>query len=244
MDLYKIPDAPAEYEQALEEEFFKRLDNDAAVAHQKLIASPMVKLTGTELSAWSTFILSLLHRSPGHLSATKKAGVIFWKQALQEIRNDGRASPAVIDEYLRLSGPHEGEKAILRNLPALISNPKIGQFLNSCKWAVIEAPQGEIALLLSDDPLVRTNGLRTPEGHIAMPLSPRHLLIAAWKLETVQRIRALPIQQVIKMMNAWTVRSARHFVIAPDLRQQPFIEKHFGADPVPWLLSGVVEGVD
>jgi hypothetical protein len=235
--LYTIPDAPAEREQALEERFFKQLDNVAAVAHRKLIANPQIKLDGRDLTAWSTFIMSLLHRSPEHLRSTKEAGKLMWRRALEELRDTGRATPEAVEEYLSASGSQEDVKAILRNLPALISNPNIGQFLNDCHWIRVPIPADEIELLLSDDPLARTNGLRTEDGHVAMPLSPRHFLVAGYKRETVDRIGSMKIRHLVKNMNKWTVSRARHFVVASDTSQAHFIERHFGTDPIPGLLD-------
>lgn len=243
-NLYQIPETAPEQSQALEERFFRQLDDIAARALRKLNATPMIPLTSVETSGWSVFIMSLLHRTPEYLAATKAASRRIWDQTLPELRDRyvelrQAGEPETFEEYVAQRDPIETEQSLMWSLPQLIANPRIGQFLNDMHWMAFDVPLGQRELLLSDNPLARTNGIRTRGGHLAMPLSPRRLLVATWERQTALNFDTMPIKKLVAAMNKWTVESARHFVAASSVAQQNFIRGYFGADPKPALNESV-----
>ena len=122
-------------------------------------------------------------------------------------------------------------------LPRIAINTKIAGFLHRLHWLIMDVPEGRYDLLLSDDPLARTNGLATPQGHLAMPLSPRRMLIGAYDAEFARHLRVANPRDLLKGMNDWTVQSARHFVCARDRGSELYIRKHFGTQPKRPLLG-------
>jgi hypothetical protein len=244
LDLYRIPLTDDHQAQMLEERFFRQLDDIAAVALRKMNSDDNISLTARETTAWSLFMMSLLHRSPEYLRATKDASRRIWTETLPDLRDRypqlrSAADPLTFDEYVDQRDPLETERSLLQTLPQLIANPRIGQFLNNMYWIKFDVPAGERELLLSDNPLARTNGIKVPGGHLAMPLSPRRLLVAMWERSMIDKFDEMPLRELTRNMNRWTVQSARHFVVASDLSQQAFIRKHFGADPKPALNTTV-----
>lgn len=243
LDLYAMPGGDPDA-QFLEERFFRALDDVAARALRKMRARPKAPLTGEESSAWSVFMLSLLHRTPSYLQAAKDAQERIWQQIMPDFRRDypsmrGEGDPADFDAYVAQRDAVETERSLLRALPRVIANPRIGDFVADMHWLGIDIPEGQPELLLSDDPLARTNGLKNDRGHLAMPLSPRRLMVATWKRELARRFETMPARELVRNMNAWTVKSARHFVVSTDTRQEPYIRKHFGTDPKPPLNLAV-----
>lgn len=235
-DLYQIPHTDGPEAQAVEERFFRQLDDIASVALKKMNASPMVQLDVRETSAWSVFMMSLLHRTPEYLSATKETSRRMWQEMIPEVRERYETlrtstDPETFEEYVAQRDPAETDRSLMWNLPHLIANARIGSVLNQMEWHALDVPVAEPSLLLSDDPLARTNGILNPGGHLAMPLSPRRLLVVAHEADTMRSIDRMPIRQLVKNMNKWTVESARHFVVATDLSQAPFIRKRFGTNP-------------
>lgn len=243
--LYELPLVADEHAQVLEERFFRQLDNVAAVALQKMSCEPMLHLEAHETTAWSIFMLSLLHRTPSYLADTKAAGQRLWSgQLMKEVRErylELRTvhDPATFEQYMDQRDPMQTDQHTLSNLPHLLSNPRICQVLNNMPWGQFTVPVGERTLLLSDNPLARSNGLLNDGGHLAMPLSPRRLLIVAPRRETMQSFDRVPIRQLVRAMNQWTVSSARHFVVATDRLQDSFIKKHFGSEPKPSLHQNI-----
>lgn len=244
-DLYAIPDAGVSA-QILEEKLFKRIDTAAARALHMMLTPTVTTLDPAATLGWVTFIQSLFHRSPENMRVTKLAGKEVWRATLPEFRDAYTAiraadDPLTFEEYVEKRDPIEAEQSLLWSLPRLIMNDTVGQHLQSIPWVQFHVPPDEPELLLSDDPMMRTNGIKTPNGHIAMPLSPRRLLVIASERSTIKSIDDVPIRQLVKDMNKWTVASARHFVVASDTRQAPFIKKHFGTSPKPSLNQGIVQ---
>jgi hypothetical protein len=129
-------------------------------------------------------MFSLLFRTPHHLLSTKLAGQRVWEDLKPKLRAEyptkrSSTDPESFDEYLATRDDIETEQNLLAGLPALISHPRITGYLDRSHWASFDVPPGEHELLLSDNPIARTNGLRNPGGHLAMPLSPRRLLVVA-----------------------------------------------------------------
>jgi hypothetical protein len=247
-DLYRIPQTAPGYEQAIEQLFFKDLDNKAALAlwtMNRATRSTRKPLSQLEVSAWATFMMSLFHRSPEYLADVKRAGQRLWLQPsdpdleAKYAALRGTEDPATYEEYVASRDPKEAEIDTLWNLPHLIANPRIGEVLVRLPWVWFDVPTDCPELLLSDHPLLRTNGLRKPDGHLAIPLSPRRFLLVAANDDIRRKIDQTPVKELVKALNRHTVQNARRFVVASDLKQARFIRKHFGSDPRPSLSAGV-----
>src|SRR3984957_16543181 len=66
-----------------------------------------------------------------------------------------------------------------------IDSKKLGQYINDLYWRVIEI-HGSFTLMTCDRPIVMTNGLDRPDGHLALPISPEKLFVAANNPQAVQ----------------------------------------------------------
>ena len=233
-DLYASPDPKAR--QHLEQRAFGPLDNSAARALVKLNARPVVELTESDTLAWSLFIMSLLNRTPEAMAAGLEAGERIWRRTAPRAREKflaegGDGAEEAVAAYVSSLTPDEPTRAFLRILPGVIANPKINTFIANMQWVAIDLPEGCPDLLLSDDPLARTNGIAKPGGHLALPLSPRRLMIAAWDQDTLGHFRQQPAKETAKELNRWVVESARRFVVARDRSQTRFIQNRFGRNP-------------
>lgn len=240
-DLYTIPLSGKDEAQGLEEGFFRVLDDLAAKALAKLLQPQIPQLTDIESSAWATFMRSLMHRSPSDLTATKRAAERIWGRVGPDVHKRylelrRPADPPTYDEFLAARNPLETERTTLEFLPKLLTGQKIGDFMTKLDWLTFDVPPGEFELLLSDNPLLRTGGLTLPGAHMAMPLSPRRLLVAVPERAVALHIDKQPVGRLVKALNRWTVESARHFVVARDLSQQLFIQRHFGVAPQPPIM--------
>ena len=68
-NLYASPETNEAKIQWLEQKFFTKLDNAAAVVLNKLKGTILPDLNIEERSIWSTFMMSLLHRTPENLGS-------------------------------------------------------------------------------------------------------------------------------------------------------------------------------
>lgn len=243
-NLYRAPVDDAAEAQVLEQHFFRVVDDQAAKILFKWNAPTVPKLSARELSHWSVFILSLLHRTPENLAASKAGGSKIWHNNAEHVRERyedlrGPNDPLTYQEYVAGQDEREPERSLLRILPRIVLNETLGRILNGLYWQVYQLTDQVPDLLLSDDPVARTGGLKRHNGHMAMPLSPRRLLVGTWDAAFHHELRRMPAKDLAKGMNAWCVEGARHFVAAKDRSQARFIENRFGSN----LRSGIGRAV-
>lgn len=243
-DLYRFPDDDAAGEQWLEQRVFQRIDSMAAPVLDSMLRPHPRGLEPAELSAWALLIRSLMHRTPENLRSTKAALRRIEEHLATEIRENyeelrGPGDPSTFAEYASSLHQHERERTALRLLPDLIMNRRIGTFMINMKWRIFAVDAGCPRLLMSDEPVARTDGIGNPGGHLAMPLSPSRLLVMAESDEAMRTITAIPLREMAQNMNRWTVESARRFVVAADRNQERFIRNRFGNDPKRSLTANI-----
>jgi hypothetical protein len=236
-NLYLSPGENPGESQTLELNFFSKLDNAAAPVLTALNEAGPPALDRNGLSTWSTFIMSLLRRTPANLAATKETGWRQWAAMVPLIEERFRletgrnVDPEALRHVVEEMDRGGVDRTVMWALPNLMMSPRIGRFINNLHWTVVDLPPGAPSLLLSDDPLARTNGLARPGGHMAMPISPRRLLLLAWDLTVLDAVRQAGARELARNMNKWVVEGARHFVAAQDRSQTRFIANRFGRDP-------------
>jgi len=205
---------------------------------RKLNATPIPTLSAEETSIWSTFLMSLLHRTPEALAAYKETAGRIYDQTVPEVRHRYAElrtlnDPETVEEYEASLTAEDRERAVMRNFVRVIANPNIGNFLNRLHWSALDQPNHCPDYLLSDDPLARTNGLKRPDGHLAIPISPRRLAVGVYEQKFLDEFRRLEPRELVRRMNIWTVEGARHFVVSTDRKQTRFIANRFGRNPKP-----------
>lgn len=217
----------------LEREFFQKIDNGAARVLRKLNSNPPLSLDDLEESMWSIFIRSMYHRNPSLLKQYIESGVEHWinetpiivdqslKEKIFEYSPDLR-------EKLITSTIENAANSVLNNLPTILMSERVGQFLNDLRKTIIELPDRCFDFLVSDALPVRTNGLKTPLGHYVMPLNPRRALVATFNEETMNAIKALSPNELVRRTNEQIAGHARHFVAARDRSQDRFIRNRYG----------------
>lgn len=243
-DLYRFPDEDAAEEQWLEQRIFQRIDSMAAPVLDLMLQAQARELEPFELSAWALLVRSLMHRTPENLRSTKAALGRIDDHLAAEIRGNydelrGPGDPPTYVEYEASLHLQERERTALRQLPDVIMNQRIGAFMINMKWRIYAVDPQLPSLLISDDPVARTNGIGNPGGHLAMPLSPYRLLVMAESDDAMRTIAAMPPREMVRNMNRWTVESARRFVVAADRKQERFIRNRFGNDPKQSLTANI-----
>ena len=238
VDLYRAPENDPYKDHFLEWGFFKLLDDRAAQVFRKLNAPTIPTLSGDDISIWSTFLMSLLHRTPEALAAYKDTAGRIWDKTIPEVRDKYDElrtpdQPQTVEEYETSLTAVDRERAVMRNFVHVIANPNIANFLNRLHWTTFDRPDDCPDYLLSDDPLARTNGLKKADGHLAIPISPRRLAIGVYDQDFLDEFGRMRPRDIVRNMNTWTVEGARHFVVSKDRRQTKFIANRFGANPKP-----------
>ena len=245
-DLYITAGLPPDRAQQFEQHFMSRLGDQAAEAHQLILAGKLRTLTRKQRSAWSRFIMSQWFRTP--------QGLGYFKQAMahilaapdesiharyREIRKEGY--PERFEELVAMMNPDFADQASLDVLRKMIDDPKNGLRLNNMPCLVIETKESH-EFLISDAALQQGSaGIFADQGFMTLPIAPRKLFVAATNADVVRSIKGLPSRDLIARHNRAVVRHASIFVGATDLSQDAFITANFGADEQQTLVKGLAD---
>ena len=232
-NLYSSPDDKQLGSTWLETRIFQRIDAMAAPVMEKLNAAPVPQLSDEERSAWSIFIRALFYRTPATLKAVKSSAAHDWREVVKCIGDrynsiKGLEDPPTLEAYIAQHSELDVERMVLRVIPSIFVSERVGQVLNDLYMRVIVTPPDALAFLISDDFVVRTNGVLVAGGHFAIPISPHRLVVMAYEASTLRAITALPPQKLVTQVNRWVAESARYFVGAVDRTQERFIRNRFG----------------
>lgn len=242
--LYQLQGFPSDLEQQIESRFFQPVDSLAADALRSLNQGVIPSDTRSR-SAWTRFLLSLLLRCPEDIDIHKKWWSTEFRRTdeIEELKYQSRrtaSDPKTFSEYLSTRPIHEIEIQGYRALIKLIDNARAGQTINDMYWSVVRFTENCVPLMTSDRPIIRTNGLLKPNGHLAIPINPRHLFVAARDPKLLETVHRSNFTQVAKEINRHVVRSAVRFSYALDDNHAAFVRKHFGTVPQPRLLETIV----
>ena len=240
--LNTVEGLPAAETHFLEEVFFQIADDAAARALRILLAPPPWTFSPIERNGWSRFIMCLLVRNSESVQKYKEVAGAIFKDALPGIEaayaKDRRPNdPETYAEYAQLHGPNPAARTIVRVIQTLADNDELGRRINSMRWIVLSDMNPKFELLTSDRPMLLTNGIGPPQGHLIMPISPSHVFVATNNLETESHIRAAwESRQAIAQINDRVASQAIKYVYGTDDKQLPFVSKRLGlkytADPL------------
>lgn len=174
-ELYTLPGLEPEAAQALEEQYFRKIDTAAADTLERFHTEGGSALTLRERVGWTQFIISLLTRSPEELEATKQVYAANWTRTTRKMDKNylaarGPNDPPTFGEYLATIPSDFVE----RNAMVALANHGGPQHstihIASMKWGSLEMPYWTEALLTSDRPIIRQGGLADDDAYIVMPM--------------------------------------------------------------------------
>lgn len=246
-DLYIDPISIVSYEHAhrLEIDYFQKVDNAAAPILEKMLGAAAVIPMGQDRWQWLEFMRSLQHRTSEGLVALKTALTAADVQFMSELKTAyadrrGAEDPETWEAFVQQERQQNMQNRTLGETPHIITHPGIAEFMYQMDWKIRVFSRGD-HLMISDDPIIRSNGLGNILGHIAMPISPRHILMLANGPVARSHIDGIPDDSLIRQMNEWTVEGARRFVVAKNKSQEPFIRDRFGSFPKQSWIEAVAE---
>lgn len=242
-DLYSLKGAKKRIQ--IEDSFFKPVD---VYAHQVLSRLEQFKDTSTwtmEMrSNWTRFIMSLLFRCPYDLEFFRERWKYKFTQTDAHFENEYAQiktddAPATLKEYLSSLSELRVEQSMFKTYQDLIENEHIGSYINSMNWYVLDTSKSNLALLTSDCPVIRTNGIKYANSYLVMPIGPTRLFIAANNDEVLLNFKRTHARDLVKQINRIIVRRARRFVYANEMTKKEFdfIKLHFGQSPQSRLIE-------
>jgi hypothetical protein len=161
-DLYAIRGAGAGTENHLEGRFLSFADDDAARALSVLEAGDFSKMQPRLRSAWSRFVMSLLHRNPEAVAkwVSKAAQVSAEADAkfkARQMSGERRQADGTVEIQGLKSPEYYAATTAVMLLQQMMDQPDLGNHLNQMTWVVVRLEDNH-SLLTSDRPLVGTNG--------------------------------------------------------------------------------------
>jgi hypothetical protein len=234
--LYTFNQLSPEARNSLEQVFLLRADHLASLALERLLMRD-IDLEVSLKSGWSRFIMTLFHRTPESVQRLRQLVKDQLPSALADayakyetLKREG--DPPTFEEY-RASIPdhpdHDVEQTSLMLMRMAMDSRVVGESFNNLVWSVITFNQPRYPLLTSDRPLIMTNGILKEDGHIALPISPNTIFVAARTHETIAKIDAvLKMPRAEEFINDLIVRQAVNYVYGTNDRQLRFVANRFG----------------
>ena len=229
--LYTVSGLPPEDQSILEDKFFRQVDQTASDALDFMLAntSGVDDMSSRLRSGWSRFLLSLIHRNPekvGDLQAKLRVELTTRLPEIEQMYQTQRqpSDPETFEVLWTLLEQDVEEKSWAVLVQSVIDSLRVGTFLNAMRWSIVTFNESRHSLLTSDRPVLRTNGIDRPDGHIALPISPTQIFVAVKTLETEAALRQANAEELHARSNDTVTRQAVKFVYATDDRQLRFVE--------------------
>jgi hypothetical protein len=183
-------------------------------------------------SGWTRFIMSLLHRNPeqiGRFLEIVSRYVATIKPEYEDLYRQKKDSghPATFDEFWQNILPEIIGRTWIKLIQTTIDSGSVGNHFNNLVWRVLDLKSSR-TFLTGDRPIIMTNGMAKMDSHLAIPIGPRKLFVAAHTLELAEALKRDKADDVIAFVNDRIVRQARRFCIGVNDAHLPFFEKRFG----------------
>lgn len=214
----------------IESKFFGSVDNLGATVAKELIKNGPTGLSADERSNFGRLLLSLDARRPVNVAAIKEKGVQHFKreldhdpELLEAFKREGiDKKPSEFLAYITHTSL--SDRALLM-IQKLVDNPKVGTVLINAHWRVYHLGSGDGSYVLSDRPLLRTEGYDHPETVWALPLSPKALFVASNSLSVIQNFDRQTPLQLRKHMNQSSLNQVDRYVFMIDESNLPLVSK-------------------
>ena len=234
-DLYSLPGAIPEELAFLENRFFAIGDQRACDALQVLLTAKAEHLSAELRAAFTRLLISFHHRTPERVRHVREGLVREMERLLEEVREEYRTGvraplpPGVTFEQVASKLLQETRDFSWgSSLMRLVDSDFVGPAIYSMRWATRRLGRSDHDLLTADHPLVRSNGFAHAQGHIALPLGPRVLLLATNNAATERAILSQSDNQIVRDVNRETLRHAKRFVYATGEQHVVFVDRRLG----------------
>lgn len=230
--LYTVQGLPKEQQSVLEDEFFRDTDTVASEALRFMSETGGHDMSNLLRNGWSRFLNSLGQRHPEKVAYLKQMSAEHLEVLLERVRvsaGRGEIPPlpdgVTFEQFAAHMRQDVRDKRWADVLQSVIDSSIVGLFISNMRWSLVTVTSPDRELLTSDRPIIMTNGIDHPEGHIVFPISPTQLFVAVNTIEMENSLRARKSKELIGQVNHRIVNQAKRFVYSTDERQLCFVEK-------------------
>lgn len=231
--LYTLRGLPPDIANNIETAFFRVVDSEAARALILLESKSETGLSSRQRSAWSRFIMSLLLRMPEDIEEFRR---LSWErmtvtspeeeEKYKKIREI--TDPLTFSEFMAQMSEQEFDTTAFSTYLKLVDNANVGNFLNNMNWMTFDLPNSRHEFFCSDRPVVMSNGLAHDHGHIAFPISPYTLFLAATSRRLLDQVRKQPADRIVSKINQQIVGNAIKYAYATSDKYLRFAKNRLG----------------
>ncbi len=234
-DLYTLEHLSEELRQAIEKDVTADVDNRAATALQKMVASrSTATLTLDDRLGWAQFLVSLPIRNPEAVAdiketSTKSGMEKAYEEAKkkfpdwahgEEFRTEFEESVNE-DPFTRFLSDNYG----LMVISELMLNPQFQEIILDMNWWVMDFAKASVSLITCDRPYMIFRSIRHPRCLIYLPIGPCLAFYASPDPSKETQLLRQNAKSVAKEMNRWQAALAAKFIYAADRQHTPLIEK-------------------
>jgi hypothetical protein len=210
-DLYAFTEVPAHNRHTLEQEFFAKLESDAAPIYEK-IERRDEDLSRQERQVWAIFLMAANARVPEKVALAKQITDKHVRRALAEKPEEylavkGDAVEATLLEWVENNVSGIENLGLIQIAKFLVNEDRIRQFLE-LEWIVHGLSHASVELLLADRPLWSYKHPTDPDFITMMPLSPRSVFIAARDKRAIHRTIDASPNELVRRINESVVSNA------------------------------------
>jgi len=164
----------------------------------------------------------------------------FIKQHLKDLETLGWGTPDAkgdrIVRYIDVSF----ETGLFSTLVSLIRDIPSVADIDTMPKAVLNVPKGSIEFLTCDNPVIISSNFAGQSGHVALPIGPRKLFIAARSLRFLQFLNKQPIEKIVRETNRQIIDAANRYVYGRTDQQKRFISNRLGQNPASSMIERVI----
>ena len=176
--------------------------------------------------------MSLLHRNPEQIGTSVQIVsqyVTILKPQYERLYHNKKDAnhPATFDEFWQAILPEVVGRTWIKLIQTTIDSEAAGQHFNNLIWRVLDFKSSH-TFLTGDRPIIMTNGMIKIDSHLAIPIGPRKLFIAAHTTNWADALMRDKADNVVAFVNDKIARQARRFCIGIDDSHLSFFAKRFG----------------
>lgn len=225
-----------------------QLDTHASVALNELLENnSRAEIRDSTKESWANFVVSQLSRSPEDIRQIQENVKHYAAELLADIQINpekykNKIKEGDLEEFIaQRQTTFSDEKLAERVMPTILGHDAISNEIRTLQWSVVDVGKETFPLLTSDRPVSMTYRGPNSDIEITMPLSPKHLLIAATSARKLDQIRAKGKQKLVSISNLETTRKAVKYVYAQDDSMRDFVRKHISTTVSPSLVELVAK---
>ena len=241
--LYAVPIAPLTEQNALEDRFWRTLDQWGADALAALERDDPTGLAPLDRERWAVVLLAMMFRDPWsvariNLSARDHYTTGFAEFSARYAELRAPHEPETYDEFVAAfdhPGLSEFGAQILRSFA---TNKAVRGQLLAMNWQVVAISDAPLSLLTSDRPVIRFKGLKEPDGLLMLPLGPNSFFVAYnnGPLDMRREIHESIVHgRFLEAMNEYVVGSAVRHAYGFDDSQLSLVERTLRREGDPIL---------